>query len=162
VEGQEHRDISQLRLGVVTCQHHFSLPSFTRYLSPVHLDDVLPPVLLAPPPQEALVAAVEDAGFDGKLLSRDGGLERVMLKVGGMTCGACSSAVEGALKGVPGVSRAAVNLLGGSAEVWFDGNTTGVCVHVFGAGYGPRDRCVWCISWGLHDQGCRCQLMDGE
>jgi copper chaperone CopZ len=49
-----------------------------------------------------------------------------MLKVGGMTCGACSSAVEKALSGVTGVSRAAVNLLGGSAEVWFDGNTTGV------------------------------------
>ena len=42
---------------------------------------------------------------------------RVRLKVDGMTCSACSGAVEAALLGVPGVSRAAVSAATGDAAV---------------------------------------------
>ena len=39
------------------------------------------------------------------------------LKITGMTCGHCVRAVTGALKGVPGVKGAEVDLKGGSATV---------------------------------------------
>ena len=39
------------------------------------------------------------------------------LKITGMTCGHCVRAVTGALKGVPGVKAAEVDLKSGSAEV---------------------------------------------
>ena len=39
------------------------------------------------------------------------------LKITGMTCGHCARAVTGALKGVPGVKAAEVDLHGGSARV---------------------------------------------
>lgn len=39
------------------------------------------------------------------------------LKIEGMTCEHCARAVRGALEGVPGVSRAEVNLLRGHASV---------------------------------------------
>ena len=42
---------------------------------------------------------------------------RVRLKVEGMTCSACSGAVEAALLGVPGVTRAAVSAATGDAAV---------------------------------------------
>ncbi len=63
-------------------------------------------------PVQAFAAAVEDAGFDAKLLSR-AGLESSSLVVSGMTCGACSSAVEGVLMAIPGVSGATVSLVTG-------------------------------------------------
>ncbi len=40
-----------------------------------------------------------------------------LLRIEGMTCSACSSAVEAALHAVPGVHEAAVNVLSGIAEV---------------------------------------------
>jgi len=39
------------------------------------------------------------------------------LKITGMTCGHCVRAVTGALKGVPGVKAAGVDLKGGAASV---------------------------------------------
>jgi Cu+-exporting ATPase len=73
---------------------------------------------------EALVAAVEDLGFEARLISK-AGLETCSLGVLGMTCSACSSAVESALCAVPGVSSASVSALAGRAEVWYDASTTG-------------------------------------
>ena len=61
-----------------------------------------------------------------------------LLQVGGMTCGSCSSAVESALRAVPGVQAAAVNLLSGVAEVEFDPEVTGprhLVEAVEGAGF---------------------------
>lgn len=40
-----------------------------------------------------------------------------LLRIEGMTCSACSSAVEAALRALPGVHEAGVNLLSGVAEV---------------------------------------------
>ena len=50
-----------------------------------------------------LAAAVEDAGYSLAT-------ESVTLAIGGMTCAACVGHVERALEGVPGVTRAGVNL----------------------------------------------------
>jgi len=73
---------------------------------------------------ETLVQAVENAGFDASVL-KPVTVNTVALRVGGMTCAACSSSVERALAATPGVSHVAVMLLTGSAEVHFDPDTTG-------------------------------------
>ncbi|MSQ11620.1 MAG: copper-translocating P-type ATPase [Dehalococcoidia bacterium] len=54
-------------------------------------------------PLAALVAAVDGAGYKVPL-------ERVVLRIGGMTCASCVQHVEEALKEAPGVVAAAVNL----------------------------------------------------
>ena len=61
-----------------------------------------------------------------------------LLRVGGMTCGSCSAAVEAALRAVPGVQAAAVNLLSGVAEVDYDPEVAGprhLVEAVEGAGF---------------------------
>ncbi|KAK9826100.1 hypothetical protein WJX81_003066 [Elliptochloris bilobata] len=69
--------------------------------------------------EEALVVAVEDAGFAAKLLG-SGGEARVLLAVGGMVCASCSVAVEAGLRAREGVVRAAASLISNQAEVIFD------------------------------------------
>ena len=51
---------------------------------------------------------------------------KVKIKIGGMTCAACSSSVERALRNVEGVSKAAVNLATNTAAVEFDDSVTDV------------------------------------
>jgi Cu+-exporting ATPase len=87
---------------------------------------------------------VEDRGFDAEVLASDGGVEEededeeglllggggeeeersgltvTTVKVGGMTCGACTSAVEGAFKNVAGVKRFSISLLSERAVVEHD------------------------------------------
>ena len=58
-----------------------------------------------------------------------------LLQIDGMTCSACSSAVESALRAVPGVHDAAVNLLSGVAEVGGE----------HGAAAGLLGRLVWWV-----------------
>ncbi|KAK4551852.1 Cu(2+)-transporting P-type ATPase [Recurvomyces mirabilis] len=84
---------------------------------------------------------IEDRGFDAEVLSSDGpetvlfdvyeeeeeteqilgtGLSTTTLHVGGMTCGACTSAVEGAFKNVPGVTSFSISLLSERAVIEHD------------------------------------------
>lgn len=65
---------------------------------------------------ESLLSAVQDMGFEASLIAT-AGQEAALLGVVGMTCGACSGAVEGALRAVPGVSAAEVSALTGRAQV---------------------------------------------
>ncbi|CAG9464968.1 unnamed protein product [Pedinophyceae sp. YPF-701] len=84
-----------------------------------------------------LVEAVEDCGFDAQLLSakprvapgahtsrtpagKFDAMQPVRLRVGGMTCTSCSSAVERALSGVPGVKSVAVSVSTGVADITYD------------------------------------------
>ena len=92
---------------------------------------------------EALLAAVERAGFSATVTSRGGppagGTDKVLLRVDGMTCAACAAGVEAALGAVPGVARAAVDALSGRAAVTFDPDATGprdLLAAVEGAGFG--------------------------
>jgi Cu+-exporting ATPase len=65
---------------------------------------------------ETLAEAVEQIGFDAKVKPyAEASLTctQLRLSVQGMTCSACSSAVEGALRRVPGVK---VSMRLGSAE----------------------------------------------
>ncbi|KAG2488440.1 hypothetical protein HYH03_012947 [Edaphochlamys debaryana] len=87
-----------------------------------------------------LVDAIEDTGFDAALAdeAQEPGAARLVVR--GMTCAACSSAVEAALREVPGVSEASVNLLAGQALVKYDPRVVGgpreLIEAVEEAGYG--------------------------
>jgi Cu+-exporting ATPase len=71
-----------------------------------------------------LIELIEDCGFDAKALAKvDSNV--ATLRVSGMSCAACSSAVEAALRQLPGVAEAGVSLLTSTAEVRFDPGTTG-------------------------------------
>ena len=67
--------------------------------------------------QEQLAEVVEDTGFEGRVLGRGAASDAAQLRVDGMTCGACSAAVEKALRAAPGVLSASVNLMAGTAQV---------------------------------------------
>lgn len=56
------------------------------------------------------------------------------LAIRGMTCAACSGAVEAALRALPGVTEASVNLLAGQAAVKYDPGVVGE----WGLGGGER------------------------
>jgi Cu+-exporting ATPase len=64
---------------------------------------------------QALVKAVENTGYG--VQSK---LESTTLKIGGMTCASCTQTVEKALKGVPGVASASVNLATEAGTVSYD------------------------------------------
>ena len=83
--------------------------------------------------EPAILAAIEAAGFEPRLVSSAPGAGAAgagaagptgqvvgKLEVGGMHCSACSSAVEAALGGVPGVQIASVSLPLGQAEVVYN------------------------------------------
>lgn len=78
-----------------------------------------------PATPEQLVAAVEDCGFDAKVLAvkRSSSLTTV-LDISGMTCGACSSSITEALEKVPGVTLASVSLLTNSAKIVHDSSVS--------------------------------------
>jgi Cu+-exporting ATPase len=61
-----------------------------------------------------LVAAVEAAGYGARPEQRDGA---TVLEIEGMTCASCVARVERALRQVPGVEEASVNLATETAEV---------------------------------------------
>ena len=67
--------------------------------------------------------------------------KRVTIPVEGMTCASCVARVERALKTVPGVSQATVNLASERATVVYDGQATSIedlFSAVQEAGYEPR------------------------
>lgn len=92
-------------------------------------------------PAEAVKAIIEGCGFDAEVIStdiplslaerngvhihglhvpEDQGLSTTTLAVEGMTCGACTSAVEGGFKGVNGVKSMSISLLSERAVVEHD------------------------------------------
>ena len=88
------------------------------------------PTLLSP---EKVAGTIEDSGFDTEVLSTDtssakqannhtegSSFSTTTLAVEGMTCGACTSAVEGGLKEKPGVKSVNVSLLSERAVVEHD------------------------------------------
>ncbi|KAM0255693.1 hypothetical protein ACHAQJ_005537 [Trichoderma viride] len=88
---------------------------------------------------EQVRATIEDCGFDAELISTDlltplvaqfsdvkgsesidDGLVTTTVAVEGMTCGACTSAVEGGFKDVPGVKSFSISLLSERAVIEHD------------------------------------------
>lgn len=60
------------------------------------------------------------------------------LKITGMTCGHCQTAVTKALKGVPGVRDARVDLQNGTAVVEGDADPSKLVEAVVDEGYGAQ------------------------
>lgn len=81
------------------------------------------PLLIQEP---ELVGAIEDAGFEGKVIGRGGDSGTAIFVVDDMVCSACSTRVEETLRGQPGVTSAAVSLMTHRAEVAFDPDVVGV------------------------------------
>ncbi|PYI18393.1 putative copper-transporting ATPase [Aspergillus violaceofuscus CBS 115571] len=86
------------------------------------------PSLLTP---EKVAEIIDDSGFDAKVISTDSStlptestakssISTTTLAVEGMTCGACTSAVEGGLKEASGVQSVSVSLLSERAVVEHD------------------------------------------
>src|SRR3989442_16001159 len=70
---------------------------------------------------------------------RDEETGRVTVAVRGMHCASCVAKVEGALRGVPGVRDATVNLATERATVLFDSTAPGMpALRRAGAGAGPE------------------------
>jgi len=59
---------------------------------------------------------VEDVGFEARLLG-SGDASTMRLRIGGMTCASCSTAVETALKAINGIHVISVSLITTTAEV---------------------------------------------
>ncbi|WP_456378670.1 heavy metal translocating P-type ATPase [Thiolapillus sp.] len=86
---------------------------------------------------QAVIDAIVDQGYPAELQRaavRDDGYE---LAIDGMTCSSCVAAVEKAIKAVPGVTQAAVNLLEKNAIV-HDGDPQAVISAIIGQGYAAR------------------------
>lgn len=69
-------------------------------------------------------------------------MQTVILKVTGMTCGGCTSAVTRALVAVDGVHNVNISLAGGETKVDFDENITSaekLTAAVQDAGYGINE-----------------------
>lgn len=64
----------------------------------------------------------DDDGEEEEADLLGGGMYATTLHVGGMTCGACTSAVEGAFKGVPGIKSFSISLLSERAVIEHDPN----------------------------------------
>jgi Cu+-exporting ATPase len=91
------------------------------------------PALVTP---DRLVAAVESAGY-GVIT------EHIDIPITGMTCASCTARVEKALRRVPGVIEATVNLASERATVTFtpaDVSWSDLAAAIEGAGYGVIDQ----------------------
>jgi len=53
-------------------------------------------------------------------------MEKIVIKVGGMSCQSCVKSVTGVLQALPGVAAVEVSLEAGEARVEFDPAATGV------------------------------------
>jgi copper chaperone len=74
--------------------------------------------------------------------NREGGLQTLAVVVSGMTCNHCKKAVEDAVSGVDGISRASVDLDKGLLTVTYDpgrADFTKVQDAVVKAGYEARE-----------------------
>ncbi|MCV0415692.1 MAG: heavy metal translocating P-type ATPase [Brevundimonas sp.] len=87
--------------------------------------------LNTPVPSDQLVAAIQAAGYDVPATVTE-------LAVEGMTCASCVGRVEKALRAVPGVSEATVNLATERATIRGVAETSALVAAVAGAGYAAR------------------------
>lgn len=87
---------------------------------------------------EALAAAVSGAGYGLVVAPPE---RTAVLAIAGMTCASCAAAAERALRKVPGVSAASVNLATEKASVTYDpaaARMSALVAAVEAAGYGAR------------------------
>src|SRR5574341_1606441 len=83
--------------------------------------------------------------------------QAVTLKLDGMSCASCVATVEGALKNLPGVEVAVVNLAGGSVRVQFDPGRVGLAVltkAIADVGYEPAPERLVLTVLGMRSAHC--------
>ena len=103
-----------------------------------------------PVDREALVRAIEGAGYRVPA----GGIE---LAIDGMTCASCVARVEKALKAVPGVTEATVNLATERASVRGTADAQALVAAIASAGYPARP-----VSRASSDSDAAAQRKDAE
>ncbi|KAG9441214.1 hypothetical protein H6P81_017068 [Aristolochia fimbriata] len=77
--------------------------------------------------EDTIQETIEDVGFEAKLINeevKEGSILRCRIRIRGMTCTSCSTAVESALQALPGVQEALVALATEEAEVRYDPKIT--------------------------------------
>ena len=84
----------------------------------------------------ALIAAIAEAGYDAKLLTPSAAAVEIAIE--GMTCASCVGRVERALKEVPGVTQAVVNLATEKATVQGKADTAALIAAIAAAGYDAK------------------------
>jgi Cu+-exporting ATPase len=87
----------------------------------------------------AIAAAVVKAGYG---IAQEQAAKTVVIPVRGMTCAACSAAIERSLRKLPGVESASVNLATEKATVVYDASAvrvSGLKRAITAAGYTPLD-----------------------
>jgi len=72
-----------------------------------------------------IIEAVKKAGYDVDQ-EPDGRFAEILVHVSGMSCASCANTVEKAVKKLPGVKDAVVNLVSGIAKVVYDPSVTGM------------------------------------
>ena len=100
--------------------------------------------------REALIKAVEHAGYE----VADAATE---LSIDGMTCASCVSRVEKALKAVPGVKEANVNLATERATITGTANVAALIAAIDKAGYDAKE-----IQTAIPDQTEHLEKKDQE
>ena len=83
----------------------------------------------------ALVAAIEASGYEAKLINSPIAERSVDLAIEGMTCASCVGRVERALKEVPGVTQAIVNLATEKATIRGSAESAALIAAIANAGY---------------------------
>ncbi|MFN7168278.1 MAG: heavy metal translocating P-type ATPase [Pannonibacter sp.] len=92
----------------------------------------------APVDRAALVKAVADAGYEISESPTPQTAASVEVAIEGMTCASCVGRVEKALKAVPGVTNAVVNLATEKATVQGTADTAAIVAAIANAGYEAR------------------------
>ncbi|WP_080692147.1 heavy metal translocating P-type ATPase [Brucella anthropi] len=83
----------------------------------------------------ALVAAIEASGYEAKLINSTVSERAVEIAIEGMTCASCVGRVERALKEVPGVTQAVVNLATEKATIRGSADGAALVAAIGNAGY---------------------------
>ncbi len=92
----------------------------------------------APIAREALVKAVEDAGYEVPASFAAPSASSLEIAIEGMSCASCVGRVEKALKAVPGVTDAVVNLATEKATVQGAVETAAILAAIENAGYDAK------------------------
>lgn len=90
---------------------------------------------------ELVKAVIEDAGYEADIISsvRPGEKMRTIISIEGMTCASCSSTIDQAVRGVSGVDRVEIDLIGNRGVIVHANSITAkeICEVIAGVGYGP-------------------------
>ncbi|XP_068639582.1 copper-transporting ATPase HMA5-like [Aristolochia californica] len=73
--------------------------------------------------KDTIQETIVDVGFEAKLINEEvteGSILKCRIRIRGMTCTSCSTTVESALQGLPGVQKALVALATEEAEIRYD------------------------------------------